>query len=305
MTERPDLAAYGIESHWFRDRNAEKRILIVYAHPDDESFGNAGTILHYGNAGVDVHYACATRGEAGTVEAALLDGYLDVAALRTAELMQAADVLGLASVQFLGYRDSGMAGSPDNKHPNALAQAPFAQVAGQIVALIRAIKPQVVITFNPYGGYGHPDHIACHHATLAAFEASGNPTLFPEQIAAGLPAWQADRLYYNTFPTAMMRMFLTAMRLRGRDPRKVGVNQDVDFVRVLENVTPITTTIDSTSFYDRKVLAWQAHKSQGGGSVRWAAVPLWIRRRMSGQEFFTRVYPPWNGASKRELDLFG
>ncbi|HEU5090775.1 MAG TPA: PIG-L family deacetylase, partial [Roseiflexaceae bacterium] len=108
MTERPDLAAYGIESHWFRDRNAEKRILIVYAHPDDESFGNAGTILHYGNAGVDVHYACATRGEAGTVDAALLDGYLDVAALRTAELMQAADVLGLASVQLLGYRDSGM-----------------------------------------------------------------------------------------------------------------------------------------------------------------------------------------------------
>jgi mycothiol S-conjugate amidase len=299
------LAQYGIESHWLREPAASRRILIVYAHPDDESFGNAGTILHYASMGVDVHYACATRGECGSVEPALLEGYDSIAALRTAELMAAADVLGLAGVHFLGYRDSGMPGSDDNQHPDALVQAPIARVAAQITALIRAIQPQVVITFNPYGGYGHPDHIACHHATLAAFDAADNATLFPEQIADGLAPWRPTRLYYSTFPTAMMRLFLTAMRLRGQDPRRVGVNQDVDFLGVLENVTPITTAVDSTPHYDRKVRAWQCHKSQGGGSVRWAVFPLWVRRRLSGSEFFTRVRPVWAPGSRRERDLFG
>src|SRR5215510_8530814 len=118
----PDLAQHAIESLWFNDRPAARRLLVVYAHPDDESFGNAGTIVRYSAAGAAVHYACATRGECGTVDPALLDGYADIAALRTAELTCAARALGLAAVHFLGYRDSGMAGTPDNEHPSALVQ---------------------------------------------------------------------------------------------------------------------------------------------------------------------------------------
>lgn len=304
-TQTALLASYGIESHWLRNNNHERRILIVYAHPDDESFGNAGTILHYTDADVAVHYACATRGEAGSVTPELLETYPDVRTLRTAELMQAATILGLASVHFLGYRDSGMQGAAENNHPDALYQAPLAQVAERITALIRLIRPQVLLTFNAYGGYGHPDHIVCHKATLAAFEAAANPTLFPEQLTQGLAAWQTQRLYFTTFPPRMTRLMLMAMRLTGRDPRRFGTNQDVDLVRVVENVTPITTVISRADLLERKQQAWAAHHSQGGGPNRLAFMPRWIRQQMSAAEYFTRVYPPWQPGAIREYDLFG
>ncbi len=299
------LAHYGIESHWLRDDTANKRMLMVYAHPDDESFGNAGTILHYSDAGVGVHYACATRGEAGSVAAELLQGYDDVSTLRTAELMRAADILGLASVHFLGYRDSGMQGAAENSHPNALFQAPLVQVAERVTAIIRTIRPQVVLTFNAYGGYGHPNHIVCHKATLAAFEAASNPTLFPEQLTHGLTTWKPERLYFTSFPPTMTRMMLMSMRLLGKNPRRFGVNQDVDLVRVVENVTPITSVIARPDLLERKQQAWAAHHSQGGGPNRMAFMPLWLRRRMSAAEFFTRVYPPVQPGAPREWDLFG
>lgn len=304
-TETSVLSTYAIESHWLRSDTPKQRILLVYAHPDDESFGNAGTILHYSDAGVGVHYACATRGEAGSVDPALLQGYADVSALRTDELMRAAHILGLASLHFLGYRDSGMQGAAENNHPNALFQAPLAQVAERVTALIRALRPQVVVTFNSYGGYGHPDHIVCHKATLAAFEAAANPTLFPEQLKQGLATWKPERLYFTTFPPGMTRLMLMGLRLTGRDPRRFGVNQDVDLVRVVENVTPISTVISRADLLERKQQAWAAHHSQGGGPNRLAFMPLWLRRRMSASEFFTRVYPPVQLGAAHERDLFG
>ncbi|MFN8566901.1 MAG: PIG-L family deacetylase [Kouleothrix sp.] len=159
-----DFAQYGIDSLW-RDRAPRPRtILIAYPHPDDESFGNGGTIARQPLSAA-VHYACATRGECGTVDAHMLAGYADVAALRTAEQRCAAEALRLAAVHFLGYRDSGMPGTPDNQHANAFVQAPLERVAGQLTALIRALRRKVLLTFNAYGGYGHPDHIHIHHAT--------------------------------------------------------------------------------------------------------------------------------------------
>src|SRR5262245_33223454 len=105
-----DLAPYDVDSLWLNPAPAPRTLLVVYAHPDDESFGNAGTLARYGAEGVAVHYACATRGECGRVAPELLDGYADIAALRSAELACAARTLGLASIHFLGHRDSGMAG---------------------------------------------------------------------------------------------------------------------------------------------------------------------------------------------------
>src|SRR5690349_8467919 len=137
--DRPDLSAYGIDSQWLRAGPARRTLLLAYPHPDDESFGNAGTIARYSAAGVAVHYVCATRGEVGTVAPKFLEGHADVGALRTAELLCAARVLGLRAVHFLGYRDSGMVGTADNTNPAAFVQAPLAQVTGQIVAAIRAL----------------------------------------------------------------------------------------------------------------------------------------------------------------------
>ncbi len=304
MTTLPiDTAAYGIDSHWLAHGKAARRLLVVYAHPDDESFGNAGTILRYTSAGAEVHYACATRGEAGTVAPEHLAGYPDTAALRTAELLRAAGELGLAGVHFLGYRDSGMAGSPDNQHPDALVQAPRQRVAGQIVALMRALRPQVVLTFGPYGGYGHPDHIAIHHATQAAFEQAGDPAHFPEQQAAGLVPWSPARLYYSTFRVGLAGPVLALMWLLGRDPRRFGQNGDVDLLRAVGMVTPVTTVVESAAFLEGKERAWACHASQGGGRERVGRLPVFLRRRLSAAERFTRAAPQWEGGGLED-DLF-
>jgi mycothiol S-conjugate amidase len=306
MTPQPatfDLSHYGITSHWRWQQQADRRILFVYAHPDDESFGNAGTILHYSMQGVAVHYACATRGEVGTIDPQLLKGFRDAAELRTGEQLRAAEALDLAAVHFLNHRDSGMQGTPENQHPQALVQQPREQVAAQIVALIRTLRPQVVVTFNPYGGYGHPDHIACHHATLLAFDAAADPSAYPDQIAQGLQPWRATRLYFSTFPPGFLKLMILVLRLLRRDPRRFGRNNDVDLVRILDEITPATTLIDTKAHLERKEQAWIAHKSQGGGR-RFGWLPAFIRQYLSAREQFSRVRPHWPGGSY-ETDLFG
>ena len=153
------------------DSKPDRRVLLaVFAHPDDESFGPGGTLAKYAAEGVEVWLVCATDGNAGTVDASLLTGYASTGQLRAAELCCAAQALGLAGVDWLGYRDSGMAGAPENAHPDSLFQAPLAEVAGKIAASIRRHRPQVIICDNQFGGYGHPDHIKLHQATLAAFD---------------------------------------------------------------------------------------------------------------------------------------
>lgn len=163
---------------------------------DDESFGVGGTLAYYARRGVDVYLICATRGEAGDVDEEYLQGYHSIAERREAELRCAAGKLGLAGVYFLDYRDSGMPGSADNHHPQALMNAPLEDVARKIIVYIRRLRPQVVITFDPIGGYRHPDHIAIHQATVRAFESAAQPN--PLLDAQGLPPYQPAKLYFHT-----------------------------------------------------------------------------------------------------------
>jgi LmbE family N-acetylglucosaminyl deacetylase len=299
----PDLSEYQIDSLWLDPAPRERAILIAYPHPDDESFSNGGSIARYVAEGVAVHYACATRGECGTVDPPLLDGYADVAALRTAEQECAARALGLAAVHFLGHRDSGMPGAPDNGHPNALVRAPLERVAGQLVALIRALRPQVVLTFNAYGGYGHPDHIYLHYATRAAFAAAGDPARFPQQIADGLAPWQPSKLYYPTFGTRLARAALGTLQLLGRDPRRFGRNSDVDVPRVIAETTPITTAVDCAAWVETNLRAKLCHRSQLESMAGYERMPRALLRRLLGSEHFTRAIPAWVGG-ERERDLF-
>lgn len=298
----PDFSAYGIDTLWLNPQPTKRTILIAYAHPDDESFGNAGTIARYTGEGVAVHYACATRGECGDVTPELLEGYADVGALRTQELTNAARALNMAAVHFLGYRDSGMPGAPDNQHPKALVQAPREQVTGQLTALIRALRPQVVITFGPYGGYGHPDHIAMHYATVAAFRAASDASRFPEQRAAGLQPWAPARLYYSTMGSAMLRVGVLVMRLMGRDPRRFGNNQDIDMLRALEEITPTHALINTGQHLEQQDQARLSHRSQLGGMASMMKIPAWWRR-MTSREGFTQAIPAWQGGA-RLRDLF-
>ncbi len=236
-------------------------LMAVLAHPDDESFGMGGTLALYSRRGYPVHLVCATRGEAGDVDPQYLEGFDSVAERREAELRCAAGILQLAGVHFLGYRDSGMPGAPDNEHPNALAAAPLEEVAGRIVQHLRAIRPQVVLTFDPIGGYKHPDHIAIHRATVRAFELASDPSYVTDLLP-----YQPGKLYFQVFPTKLLRMGVRLLPLFRKDPRRFGRNGDIDLVALAEESNfPIHARINCASVMKEKAAASACHGSQMGG----------------------------------------
>ena len=276
---------------------SEKRTLLaVLAHPDDETFGTGGTLAHYARQGVAVHLVCATRGEAGDVAPSFLEGFSSVAERRKSELRCAAGILGLAGVHFLNYRDSGMPGSNDNQHPDALMAAPLEEVAGQVAYWIRKIRPQVVLTFDPIGGYKHPDHIAIHRATVRAFSLAGDNSFENDQ-----PAYQPARLYFHVMPKAVLRMGMKLMRLFGRDPRRFGRNQDIDLQSIVEEGNfPVHAAIDIRGVRKEKEAASACHASQlGGGPPRRGLISLvlsWGGRH----EQYIRALPPPSTRTERE-----
>lgn len=259
------------------------RLLAVFAHPDDETFGAGGTLALYARRGVQVHLICATRGEVGEAPPDL-KGFASIGEMREDELRRAAFVLGLNAVYFLGYRDSGMPGSPDNHHAQALVAAPLEQVARQVASYIRAIRPQVVITFDPIGGYRHPDHIAIHRATIEAFRMTGDPA----QDIENLPAYSPQKLYYSTFSRRFVRGIVRLMQLFGRDPRQFGRNKDIDLASLAETDFPIHASISIGEVLRLKEQASACHASQGGGISR----PVtWLQRWFGRSETFMRAIP--------------
>ncbi len=277
----------------------KKTILAVLAHPDDESFGMGGTLALYASRGVDVHLVCATRGEVGEVTPELLEGFESIAKLRESELRCAAGVLGLAGVHFLDYRDSGMPGSPDNTHPQALAAQPLDEVAAKVVRYIRELKPQIVLTFDPIGGYRHPDHIAIQRATVRAFEQAGNPGF----AADGLPAFSPERLYFHKMPNGLLKFAVKVLPLVGMNPHKFGSNGDIDLVPIAEVDFPTHARIDIRSVLKKKEKAGACHSSQGGGRMGGGIIPL-LMRLFSKYETFMRAYPPVTEGEKVTKDLF-
>lgn len=276
----------------------EKKVLLaVLAHPDDETFGTGGTLAYYASIGVEVHLICATRGEVGDVDPEMMQGFASVAELREHELSEAAKALGLTQVHMLNYRDSGMEGSPDNKHPRALAAADTDVVAGEIVHTIRELKPQVVITFDPIGGYRHPDHIAIHKAAVKAFYAAGDPAQYP----GDLEPFKPQKLYYNTFPREFIRMSLFFLRLIGKDPHKFGKNGDIDLVPIAEANFPINATVDYRSVLEKRDKASISHASQGGARMT-SGIMGWFRKIFGVSDQYMRAYPP--PGKNREKDLF-
>ena len=276
---------------------SNRRILLSYAHPDDESFGSGGMISRYVAEGADVFYICATNGDVGTVAPEKMEGYNSVAELRIAELDCASVKLGFKEVFKFGYRDSGMMYSDTTKDPACLWQAPRDAVARRVVEVIRKVKPQVIVTFNKFGGYGHPDHIAIQRATTDAFKLAGDPT-----YETGQEPYQPQKLYYSAFSTLMFRVNLLRVRMRGENPRKLGRNKDFDMLAILENVEPIHAEIDVKNYLKAWDEASACHDSQlGGGMPR---LPMWFRQSFVNKQSFTRVHPAPAYNRIDEYDLF-
>ena len=278
----------------------EKRTLLsVLAHPDDESFGMGGTLAKYAEDGTDVHLICATRGEAGEVAPEFLDGQPSIAHLREMELRCAVDKLGINEVQLLDYRDSGMSGSADNTNPEALINAPVDQVAKEIAEYIRKIKPQVILTFDPIGGYRHPDHIFIHQATTKAFYLAGDPA-----FKSSYPPYKPGKLYYHTIPRHFVRFNVRLLRLTGKDPTKYGKNKDIDLTQIASQDFPIHARINYAAVKDKKEAAAACHASQGGGGltrgfIKWI---IWLLR-IKPEDQFMQAYPELEQISVKK-DLF-
>ena len=179
-------------------------VLAVFAHPDDEGFGCGGTLAALVAGGHRVTLVCATNGDVGEISDPGLATPATLGAVRQGELRAAMDVTGIQDVRFLNYRDSGMAGTDDNSHPGCLFQAPPERVTTQVADVIRELRPDVVITHDPTGGYGHPDHITiCHHTTAAV---------------ANCRDAAAPMLYYLCFPRSVFQRMWREMESAGIRP---------------------------------------------------------------------------------------
>jgi LmbE family N-acetylglucosaminyl deacetylase len=274
-------------------------LLVIMAHPDDESFAIGGTLALYARRGVEVHDLCATRGEAGSVDLKYLAGYDSIAALREAELSCAAQKLGLAGVDYLGFRDSGMAGSPDNNHPDALSAQPVDAVAARIVRHIRRIRPQVVVTHDPIGGYMHPDHIATHRAAARAFYLAGDAGYASQETP-----YQPQKLYFHVNPKKYFRLAYQLMKLLSKDSRHFGRNGDIDIVSIIENGDFTTHAhINYKSVIAQAQAASACHASQLGGGPRTRGLLGLIFKLNGPIDHFMRAYP-YPTVGLRETDLF-
>jgi len=178
-----------------------RRLLLVHAHPDDETITTGGTIAHYAATGAEVTVLTCTLGEEGEVigdrwAQLVADRADQLCGYRIGELTAALAQLGVDAPRFLGgaghWRDSGMAGTPSAANPRAFVNADADEATAALVAVIRELRPQVVVGYDPNGGYGHPDHIQAHRLTTAAVEAAGTDA-YPD---AGAP-WQVAKLYWT------------------------------------------------------------------------------------------------------------
>jgi mycothiol S-conjugate amidase len=251
-------------------------LLTVHAHPDDESSKGAGSVARYHAEGVRTVLVCCTGGEEGEVLNPALDTpevHARLAELRHEELMAATKVIGYDEVVMLGYRDSGMAGSEANANPDSFAQAPLDEAVERLVAVVRRVRPQVMVIYgDDQSGYPHPDHLRVHEIGLAAFGAAGDPDRFPGAGAA----WQPSKLYYTEFSVARFREVHQKFE-------ELGLESPFDAEwrkRWEETPAPrVTTSIDISGFADVRGEALRAHATQvDPTSPFWFGLPPEVMR---------------------------
>jgi LmbE family N-acetylglucosaminyl deacetylase len=273
-----------------------RTLLASFAHPDDEAFGCGGTLAHYASMGYEVDLVCATRGEVGEISDPALATPETLGEVREQELRCAANTLGLNDVIFLGYRDSGMAGTEDNNDPRAFCRAAEEEVVERLVGIIRKTRPQVILTFEPEGGYGHPDHMAISRHTVSAFHAAADPNAFPAQG----PAWQASRLYYPVIPRSFFTEARKHMEAMGIDTSQFGHVQDEIPGWPDEWVN---CSMDVSDQIDAKLQALQCHKTQMGTYSFFQGFPTELVKEMLHLEHFAKAWPE-PSPGQRISDLF-
>ena len=277
-------------------KNNELTLLAVHAHPDDESISTGGILAKYSAKGIRTVLAYCTRGESGDIlnpDFVAPKPGLDIKEIRAIELAEALKVLKVGAVYFLGYRDSGMAGSPENHHPQSFAQADIREATSRLVEIIRRVRPQVIVTYNEKGTYLHPDHIMANRATLRAFDASGDARF---KVAKALAPWQPFKLYYTAIPLDRIRQMHKFIKEQGEEP-----SFDPEVLGTPEE--KISTIVDVREYLSQKLAALDCHQSQKNPNSIMRRIPEEWRLKVMGYEHFVCV----NGcpaADTKKTDLF-
>ena len=257
------------------------RLLLVHAHPDDETINNGATMAMYKSLGAEVTLVTCTRGEEGEV---LVEDLAHHAAHindtlghhRETELANAMSALGITDFRFLGegvknYRDSGMMGTEPNNRPECFWQADVVEAARHLVRVIDEIKPHVLVTYDEFGGYGHPDHIQTHRVAMKAAELS---------------EWDIPKIYWNIMPRSVIQKGIDAMKSVGSDFMGADKAEDLPFCK---DDSFVTTCIDGSAFVDHKMNAMKAHATQITVDGPFFALSNSIGNQMWGDEYYTLV----------------
>ena len=282
--------------------SAAKRLLLVHAHPDDETINNGVTMAKYAALGAQVTLVTCTRGEEGEVlvnELANLASDKDdkLGEHREIELKDAMDELGIKDFRFLGapskkWRDSGMMGTPANDRDDVFWQADLDEASIELVKIILEIKPQVLITYDEFGGYGHPDHIKAHRVAMRAAELAANQ------------GWQVSKIYWNTMPRSVIQMGIEKMKEVGSDFFGAESADDLPFAKPDELVS---TVVNAPEYVPAKLAAMKAHATQISVDGPFFALSNNLGLSVWGDEYYTLVKgeksAPFD-ANGRELDIF-
>lgn len=275
-------------------------LMVVHAHPDDEVIGTGGLFARSSAEGVRTVLVTCTLGEEGEIVVPEMDtpeNHARLAEIREQELLAAIRHLGIDHLELLHYRDSGMIGTPSNQHPESFAQADLDQATGRLVALVRRYRPQVLISYNEEGGYGHPDHINAHKITVAAFDAAGDPERYPD----GGDPWTPSKLYYISARRALWLKAWTLMRERGL-PTPMD-QEDFDPARYVDDPR-VTTSIDIRDYIQQKQQALLEHRTQIRADWPWLIVPDDLRDELFGVEHFIRIRSRVPTPDGEETDVF-
>lgn len=275
------------------------RVLLVHAHPDDETINNGATMALYASLGAQVTLITCTRGEEGEI---LTPELIHLASSdtdslgehRESELANAMKALGVSDFRFLAegerkYRDSGMMGTEPNNRLDVFWQADLEEASDCLVKVIEEVKPHVLITYDEIGGYGHPDHIQAHRVAMRASEKSN---------------WQIQKIYWNTMPKSVIAEGIAKMKELGSDFFGADNVDDLPFAK---EDSFVTTLIDGNSHVEAKMAAMKAHHTQISLDGPFFALSNNLGLQVWGHEYYTLVKgeksAPFD-ANERESDLF-
>ena len=283
------------------DPNAVPMLLCVHPHPDDESIACGGVLARYASEGVRTHVVTCTGGEAGENLAGIDLGEQDLVWHRRREMADAVRALGIDGHTWLGFRDSGMAGTDDNRHPEAFAAVDLYAAAARLARLVRDLRPAVVVSDDEHGTYGHPDHVRAHRVTERALDMAADPWW-----DTGQPPWRVPKRYVHTLSRSRMwgiHQLLTSQGLAS--PFGEEVLEGPDDLPFGAPDGLVTTRVDVTGWLERKQAGMRAHRSQIADDSFFFNVPDDMAAQGFGvEEFVLLSGDPAPGHDGLEHDLF-